>query len=226
MVSKTSSRKLLRRSVLERDAHLVSACRDKDVLHVGCTDAPFTRSKYQSGDLLHSKLQVVARKLAGVDIDAFSIHWLSEQGLSNLHIGDASQIENIVPIIGFSPDIIIAGEVLEHLSHPLDFLLGIRKFMRPSTKLLLSVPNAFYIEGFVRVALGFEKVHPEHVAYYSYFTLQELLARADLRIADFHPCTYETTVASGRLSRILAAPILLLCPHLAPGYVVQATLSS
>lgn len=52
--------------------------------------------------------------------------------------------------------------------------------MDQHTELLLTTPNAFSLKGLICTLLGREKVHPEHVCYFSCRTIQELLRRHGL----------------------------------------------
>ncbi|HQU83935.1 MAG TPA: methyltransferase domain-containing protein, partial [Pyrinomonadaceae bacterium] len=87
-------------------------------------------------------------------------------------------------------DVIIAGEMIEHLSNPGLFLRGIKRFMNDDTKLVITTINAYcglrFGIYFLRGKGGFnEPVHPDHVAYYSYSTLKLLIERENLKVADF-----------------------------------------
>lgn len=221
-------RKLPRRPVVDRDDYIVNACAGKLVLHLGCTDAPLTEPRFRQGQLLHMKILDVAARATGVDIDAATIGWLKEQGVPDLHVGDAESLELILAEIDYMPQVIVAGEILEHLSRPLDFLLSIQGVMRGGAELIISVPNAFWFAGVLHVALGGEKVHPQHVAYYSYHTVAQLLSRALLEISDIAPCGYGTMAARldlrGRVPHFVDATVRTLFPHLAPGYVLRARL--
>src|SRR5436190_1514233 len=129
-LEKTPRKTLPRSKIVDRDTYFLDACRGKKVLHIGCTDAPFTQSKFASGALLHQKLGPVTSILVGVDIDKESVDWLTERGVKDLYVWDASNIKTLVAKIGFIPDVIVAGEVLEHLSSPLEFLTGVRGGMK------------------------------------------------------------------------------------------------
>ena len=218
-------RRLPRRSIVDRDRHFLEICRGRSVLHIGCTDAPFTQAKYAAGSLLHAKLLPVATRVVGIDLDAASVAWLAERGMHDLYTADAGRVREFLEGIGFRPDVIVAGEVLEHLANPLDFLTGIRRAMTGGEKLLVSVPNAFWFEGFLHVLLGREKVHPEHVSYYSYYTIAQLLERADLQVLECRPCSYQATNRQKALSDALQAPFTWFSPHFAPGYAVTAVVA-
>jgi 2-polyprenyl-3-methyl-5-hydroxy-6-metoxy-1,4-benzoquinol methylase len=209
--------------VVDRDRFFLKRCQGKRVLHVGCSDAPFTKEKYFAGDLLHSTLQRVTSELAGLDYDEESVSWLRQQGMANLHVGDATQVESLIKHLRFDPQVIVAGEVLEHLGEPLAFLRSLRLGTDRRAVVLLSVPNAFHFQLAVRVATGREKVHPEHVAYYSFWTIRQLMERAGFVVRTIHPCTYRPRDRRGRWMEKSQRLLLCLSPHLAQGYVLSAT---
>jgi SAM-dependent methyltransferase len=87
-------------------------------------------------------------------------------------------------------DVIIAGEIIEHLNDPGQFLRGIRRLMTPTTDLVITTVNAYCGMRFLQYGLrgkgGMnEPVHPDHVAYYSYSTLSLLLRRHGLSVDSF-----------------------------------------
>lgn len=207
---------------VKREAYIINRISNRSVLHIGCADSPFTKSKFETGDLLHQKLADSANRLIGIDIDKNSVDWLSEQGIPDLFVADARKIKLLIDTHEFDVDVVVAGEVLEHLTNPEIFLCAIREGLKTDTELLISVPNAFYIEGMVRVLFSYEKVHPEHVVYYSYYTVKQLLERCGWSIKEIKPCLYEATNVRTTLSQGLQLPLLWLSPHMAPGYVISA----
>lgn len=220
--TKIPRRKLPRRRIVRRDDYIAAICRGKRVLHVGCTDAPLTEAKYNNGTLLHQKLEKEAAELVGIDIDAASIARLQEKGVRNLHVADAAKIDEFLNKTGFSPEVIVAGEVLEHLENPADFLRGIMKGMSGETELIISVPNAFWSEGFIHILTGKEKVHPEHVAYYSYYTISQLLERVGLAAKEIIPYRNPAPTLGKKITDALQRPLQWISPHFAAGYVISA----
>lgn len=82
-------------------------------------------------------------------------------------------------------EVIVCGEVIEHLSNPGWFLarLGLQY---PGAPLIITVPNAFSAVGMKHVLKGRENVNIDHVAWYSYRTMRTLLERAGYRIAEHY----------------------------------------
>jgi len=87
-------------------------------------------------------------------------------------------------------DVIVAGEMIEHLNNPGLFLTGIQRFMNADTRLVLTTINAYcgmrwFWYGLRGRRGKQEPVHPDHVAYYSYSTLSVLVKRHGLDIDSF-----------------------------------------
>jgi SAM-dependent methyltransferase len=56
--------------------------------------------------------------------------------------------------VGAGYDVVVAGDVIEHLSRPVDILRQITRILRPGGQLLLSVPNFAHWYPRTRVAIG------------------------------------------------------------------------
>lgn len=174
--------------LVQRVEFIKKKCAGKKVLHLGCTDYPFTEERIGFKSLLHFELAEVAGELYGFDFDQKGIDILAGAGVENLFRADLEKLEEVQLDKTF--DVIIAGEMIEHLSNPGLFLRGIQRFMNEQTELVITTINAysgmrFFIYG-LRGRGGFqEPVHPDHVAYYSYKTLSLVIKRENLEIKDF-----------------------------------------
>jgi hypothetical protein len=166
-----------------RQGFLLAACADRIVLHVGCVDSGLAQERFALGELLHQRLAVVARELWGTDVDVDGVRFLQEHGMDRVFPIDLSS-EAPGPELGaVSFDIIVLGEVLEHLSNPGRMLRRLRELMSPGkTRLIVTVPNAFSLTGLFALATGIESVHPDHNFYFSRTTLCTLLARSGLSL--------------------------------------------
>ena len=81
-------------------------------------------------------------------------------------------------------EVIVCGEVLEHLGNPQWFLTRLAR-QYPGVPLVVTVPNAFTESGRQHILKGIECVNLDHVAWYSYHTVRTLLTRSGYRIASF-----------------------------------------
>ena len=138
--------------------------------------------------LLHFELEKVTADLYGIDSDRDAIGLLEPHGVKNIYWADLENLDDLDLHETF--DVIVAGEMIEHLNNPGQFLSGIRRFMNPESRLLLTTINAycgmrFFYYGLRGKRGKSEPVHPDHVAYYSYSTLSLLLKRHDINVETF-----------------------------------------
>ncbi len=126
--------------------------------------------------------------------------------------GDIEELDNL-SLPGFRPEVILATEVLEHLSSPGRFLNAVKSFFSPETEMIVTTPNCFTAYRFLYPVLSTEIVHVEHVGYYSFATLTNLLSRFGFRILEQYG--YLLAMRSMRLMRGL----FRMFPHFAAGYV-------
>jgi len=175
--------------LVQRVDFIKEICRGRKVLHLGCTNYPYTGDAIANEMLLHFELEKTASEVVGFDLDPRGLEILRSKGSSNLFVADLEQLEKVSVEDTF--DVIIGGEMIEHLSNPGSFMKGIRRFMRTDTKLVITTVNAycamrFLIYGIRGKGGRNEPVHPDHVSYYSYKTLNLLLERHGLAMNEFY----------------------------------------
>jgi SAM-dependent methyltransferase len=174
---------------IQRVALIREICTGKRVLHLGCTNYPYTEDAIASNMLLHFDLEKVVPDICGIDADREGIDILERHGSKNLVQGDLEHLENCPLDMTF--DVIVAGEVIEHVNNPGLFLNGIKRFMNEDSELILTTVNAYCAMRFfyygARGRRGkAEPVHPDHVAYYSYSTLKLLAERHGFEVTRFY----------------------------------------
>ena len=174
---------------VDRIEFIDSVVARKSVLHLGCTNYPYTQEAIDSGMLLHDRISGKADEVYGFDQDERGLEVLRERGTDNLFRADLEKLRDVDLEKHF--DTIIAGEIIEHLSAPGDFLDGVRRFMSDSSKLVITTVNAYCALRFAVYALRgkggiSEPVHPDHVAYYSYGTLHRLLEKHGMEVEAFY----------------------------------------
>jgi SAM-dependent methyltransferase len=172
----------------ERVEFLKESCAGKKVLHLGCTNYPYTKDSIDNNMLLHFEMAAVAKELYGFDFDQAGIDILQKAGVGKLFRAD---LENLAEVpLDETFEVIIAGEMIEHLSNPGLFLRGIKRFMNHETKLLITTINAYCgMRNVIYAVRGKggknEPVHPDHVAYYSFATLKLVIEREGLVLQKF-----------------------------------------
>ena len=175
--------------LVQRVDFIKNVCRGKKVLHLGCTNYPYTEDSISNKMLLHFELEKIASNLYGFDFDQRGLDILEGHGSKNLYQVDIEALGDVQ--LNDTFDIILGGEMIEHLSNPGLFLNGVRRFMRDDTLLIITTVNAYCALRFMLYGLRGrggknEPVHPDHVGYYSYKTISLMLERQDLELKEFH----------------------------------------
>lgn len=175
-------------SLVQRIEYLKEASRGKKVLHLGCTDWPYTQAAVEAGTQLHFSLADIARELWGFDADKEGLEYFKTKGFDKLYYADLERLDEVE--LNETFDVIIAGEMIEHLSNPGLFLRGIKRFMRDDTRLIITTINAYCGMRFFYYGLRgrggiSEPVHPDHVYYFSYSTLRHLIDREKFKETNF-----------------------------------------
>jgi 2-polyprenyl-3-methyl-5-hydroxy-6-metoxy-1,4-benzoquinol methylase len=92
--------------------------------------------------------------------------------------------------VGAGYDVVIAGDVVEHLTHPGEALRGMLRVLRPGGQLLLSVPNFAHWYPRLRVALGtfgYDRrgiLDETHLRFFTRATLRRLVRATGYDILD------------------------------------------
>jgi 2-polyprenyl-3-methyl-5-hydroxy-6-metoxy-1,4-benzoquinol methylase len=163
------------RPVIRHDA-IVELARGRRVIHVGFVDE-LAATKLAQGVWLHSRLADAASELVGLDSDEAGVAWARREGFE-AHAVDA-QSSDAVAALGLEPaDLIVAGEIIEHLDAPGPFLRALLLLCHSNGRLVLTTPNAYRLLNFLAPLTGSELVHPDHTAWHSPQTLRTLLERS------------------------------------------------
>jgi 2-polyprenyl-3-methyl-5-hydroxy-6-metoxy-1,4-benzoquinol methylase len=116
-----------------------------------------------------------------VDIARDELKKLKKKGY-NVKYADAESME-----LGRQFDVVFAGELLEHLSNPGMFLAKANSHLKENGLLVLTTPNAFSLQVFLRNILGMKLyINEEHVCFYELNTLRHLLDRYGFKIEDIY----------------------------------------
>ena len=200
------------RFIRKRDEWVLQKCRGRRVLHLGCTDWPLTAQRLQEGRLLHGRLNGVAAELVGVDPDQEGIEGISRAmpGLTFACLR-AEEMADDPRIAGRPWDVILAADVLEHVSDVGSALGAMRRLMGPDSCLVLTTPSAFSLKRFAGLLLqGREHVHPDHCYYFSPSTLHQCLQRQELQIAEVSYFMWRNPTMANRAAYAALLPFNLL----------------
>ena len=192
--------------IVRREQWIIERCRGKTVLHLGCTDSPMTEQKLEQGGLLHLKLLAVSKQVIGVDIDGPALSLLALKAkVPDLYLHDIEHIDTLP--VRATLDIVLAGEVVEHLNNVGAFFDSCKKLLSNNQRsvLIVTVPNAFSAKRFLMACLfRKEHVHPDHSAYFSPSTLSCIARRHSLRIIGLHGYIWENPKLGNRVANTVA----------------------
>jgi len=165
---------------VDRIPFLRTAVAGKRVLDLGAMDETAYQTKRGQGTWLHEELSRTAAQVLGVDASPeVPATGLVTGERSRIIHGDISTLADILSETRFDPEVIVAGELIEHLDSPLAFLRGLRALPGLHGKrLLLSTPNASALHNGLVGMLGRESTHQDHLCILSYKTLCTLCHRA------------------------------------------------
>lgn len=189
---------------------ILDLIKDKNVLHIGACDSPYSKERYLNGSLLHREINAVCNKVIGLDIDRESIKELRDLGVKNIFYGNIVDDVYETDIQAFSFDYVILGDVIEHLDNPGYALKNIRKMMKDHTNVIITVPNCFSYIAIKNLVNRHEVVHPDHVFWTSKVTMEKMLKNQGFKIKKFQYSFY----GSEQQSRIRKRLGLFLLKHI------------
>jgi 2-polyprenyl-3-methyl-5-hydroxy-6-metoxy-1,4-benzoquinol methylase len=140
------------------------------VLDIGCVQ--HDPGKRHDPNWLHQHLYEPAESVLGVDRDIEGVEKLQEAGY-NVVTGDAEVLD-----IDGQYDYVVAGELIEHLSNPGEFLESVKDRLTDGGCLILTTRNVWC---WARLKYLIQEAgvpcNPEHTRYHDEVTLRQLLER-------------------------------------------------
>lgn len=215
------------RNYLSKDEFLINAARGRRVLHLGCigfTDLLAADRVKLAKQSLHWKLSQVA-DVVGVDYSIEVVKEYARLGVfTNIVPGNVERLPDS-PLKG-TFDVVIAGDIIEHLSNPGMMLDGIRVFCAEDTRVVLTTPNAFGLPNYGRFLLGGFKEGQEHVLSFNATTLSQLLNRHGYTVTRLETCFQRRSAESYGLRFRIGQRALALAPRFGGTLLVVAKLNN
>ena len=165
--------------VMDRAEYILQLCADKIVMDIGCTGE------------LHHGIEQVAAKCYGMDI-------VECPDVANFYQVDIDHTDSLP--MPEDVQLVVAGEVLEHLSNAGHFLDMLHAY---DCDVIITTPNAFSEAGrYSLLKSQIENVNVEHVAWYSWHTLKVLVERHGFEIVEWLWYNGKPLTAEGLIFRI------------------------
>jgi SAM-dependent methyltransferase len=162
--------------LVDRESFITTLVRGKDVADLGFVDSGRFDGRLEHGDWLHAAIAREARHVVGIDADPVGVRAAAELGYE-ARVGDCEDSESLERLQLDRVDVIVAGELVEHLANPGRFLAASAVLLRPGGCLVLTTPNATSLTNSLASLLNRELVNAEHVLWLSWRTGVTLLHR-------------------------------------------------
>ena len=140
---------------VHKEKHILQQIKAGDkILHIGCTNSPRTAERLKSGTLLHKNLcdkaEIIGADITGIDIDDEAINFLKSMMPNKeiLNIDAHKCAEYFGENRTF--DLIIDGDVIEHLPNPGVFLQSCKSVLSPHGNVFLTSVNAYSAVRFLK----------------------------------------------------------------------------
>lgn len=181
----------------DRIFYIKKIIKGKTVLNLGCTSSnPLKEIKKQLW--LHKELEQYAKNLIGTDINKELLKKIQKLTKTKVIYADATNMN-----LNKKFDVIVGGELIEHIANLDGFIKSIKKHMKKDTKIILTTPNVFKFKNLIKAVRGKKAFkHPDHVVYFDEGTIKELLSRYDLKVLRIEYST-EKTVENNMGNKIM-----------------------
>lgn len=162
-------------------------CRGKSVLHVGCTDLPI----FNPDNNLHIQLEPMTTKLHGLDTDVEGCRTLAKY-VKQPYFNKFSEATGHY-------DVCLIPETIEHVENVGAFLKDVATI--DAEYIIITGPNCFAQHHMRRNTFDYENeslevVHPDHNAWYSPYTLKNVIEKySGLSVIETAVIQYECSVA-------------------------------
>lgn len=224
--------KLSVRRPVDRLQSISEQCTGRVVLDLGCLDET-ALIKRDTEHWLHGRIARLATRVLGIDASsAIPDEGLRTAANATIHRGDVLQLDDKL-LGGQTFDVIVAGELIEHLECPLGFLRALKERF-PGHVLLLSTPNGVSFANTLLGTIGREVQHRDHLQVFTYKTLHTLCRRSGCTEWDITPYRFYATEmilgsrglkrAAARATEFVIRLVEWAFPLLSFGYVVRIRL--
>jgi SAM-dependent methyltransferase len=211
----------------DRTEYLRRLCEGRSVLHLGFADAIHFDAALEEGRHLHAELKGVTApdELYGVDISEDRVRHFPELWNDNhLLVGDVEKLDELPLDRKF--DVVIAGELIEHLNNPGLMLRGVHRFMREDSRFVITTPNGLGLKFQLHALAGNDRSHWDHCVLFSFSTLDTLLRRHQLEPKRWYTAIETFAGKRNQMTRPVLDRLFKLRPNLPETLIVESAIAS
>lgn len=208
----------MKTKIYKKKDYLIQKCTGKKVLDLGCIEHDLFKTKMREDRWIHSHLKNVSSEIIGVDILTEYIEELNNQGY-NIVYGNVEKLSEVNEIKNKQFDVIIAGDLIEHLFNAGLFLDSVSEFMHEKTELILTTPNCFSTRFIIPYVFRGEIVREDHTCWYSKKTLSQLLEMKNFHVTEFH---YRSELKLNGIRPVLRNIFRHMFPKYCEGLIITA----
>lgn len=218
-------------------------CVGKKVFDLGCLDeTAYTVKQGTSANYwLHRRIAEKAQWVVGIDNSPL----VPDEGLQTFENAvivraDVFDLLSVEATLNgehhtvADADVIVAGELIEHLPNVMQFLSQFKSEQLPGKLLVMSTPNATSAYNSIMALFRWESCHEDHIGVYSYKVLSNVLKKCgfrQFRIVPYHLSIPEIQIKSRGMIRLASIMfekavrvIEWMFPLKASGYIIEVHL--
>jgi hypothetical protein len=166
--------------IISREAAITEIIRNKNVIHIGCSDhIQIINEKIKNNTWLHKLITDNAHKCIGIDIDKESIEFIKKElGYQNVFHGNILT-DDFKIITEDHWDYAVFGEIIEHLDNPVNFLKVFKeKYGKNVSGFIITVPSIYNQAQFRNMMHYKEIINSDHRFWFTPYTISKVLASA------------------------------------------------
>lgn len=151
----------------------------REALDLGCVDHEAINE--EGKHWLHRKIKEIAKITVGVDYASEEVSKLKAKGYDVI-------LDNVETLdLKKQFDVVVAGNIIEHLSNPGLFLETVKRHLKDNGQFILTTDNCYGLRSLKAITL-FDRIRPnqEHAMAFEEEVLKQLLRRHQFKIQDVY----------------------------------------
>lgn len=203
--------------VVDRLDWIEAHCQGQRVINLGCADTTRVED-IDSESHVHMRLSKVATSLVGIDLNDEGLRILEKRLPGDYICHDAERLTEL----DLTANVVVAGEVVEHVNNPGLMFAGCAHLLRPGGVLLLTTPNAFSLKFFLHNLRGRDVNSDFHSVLFSPKTLRTALHRHGFTVDEWAISTWTHGSTRSRVAGRLLSILTRWFPQLGDTLMVAA----